>query len=918
MRWSFRGINWTRLLLGAAGVMVCLYSAAVLWAALVLPDIGLRTTFDPTVNRVVPRYLRTDGEHFTTPEPGDVITRLHDRQVIIWPQLLRGLIDLEKESATPVTGLAQADRTALTYVSLNGERLVRVEFERPWSSESFACWFEIDQLPAEEILPSVLWFVLSLGLFLVGALVFWKRPKDESAARFFLLCIVTLGAYMGGYHWSHLISRPALLLVFIVCGVLLPAVLLQFCLTFPQPRGLVQRYPRWIWLSIYGVPLTSTTVLSVAYLRVVWLFRGGAPAADVEQAMMLLRYLTYGQFGCAGLWYFASVLVLVQGWWTAKDHTKRGQAGCILAGALAALGLIAYTLVLAVRDRREFAAGGATWPMFFASLSFTLAFVVSMTRYRLMQLDQLTFYREKYQLDRTLQRMGQAVGQLVDPPTLARRMLQASAELLGVSQGAVYLRDGNPPSYRLAGHLGTAPELTELPPGCPLVEALKTRGAVTAEADDIPAARQLRFLRGEVSQVLAHEGQVLALLVLGAKESGPYGSDDLNLLSAFAQMTALALENAEGHRTIELLNRDLQAKVEKISEQQRRILALQSQLAEQASVRDATATAAPNNDSQTNGTAAQAGFVGSSPTVQNLLRLVKKVADSESAVLIRGESGTGKELLATALHDHSARAGKAFIKVHCAALSSGLLESELFGHVKGGYTGALSDRVGRFEQAHGGTLLLDEIGDISLEVQTKLLRVLQEKTVERVGSNHPIQVDVRIISATHQNLETMIHQGRFREDLYYRLNVISVQVPSLRDRREDIPELVQYFLKKYGTKGGLPLPQLDDDALLALKAYPWPGNVRQLESVVQRAVAVADGTLITINDLPREIRSEATPLAPVTPAGWLSDLADRDRQERDLLVRALTAASGNKAEAARALGLARSTLVSRLKKHGLS
>jgi DNA-binding NtrC family response regulator len=310
--------------------------------------------------------------------------------------------------------------------------------------------------------------------------------------------------------------------------------------------------------------------------------------------------------------------------------------------------------------------------------------------------------------------------------------------------------------------------------------------------------------------------------------------------------------------------------------------------------------------------------------------LVKKVSASQSVVMIRGESGTGKELLARALHDNSPRAGKSFVKVHCAALSPGLLESELFGHVKGAFTGAHRDKVGRFELADGGTLFLDEIGDISLDVQTKLLRVLQEMTFERVGSSEPVKVDVRVIAATHQNLEELMRVGRFREDLYYRLNVISLFVPPLRKRAEDIPELAQHFLVLHAQRSGKPIPQLDDDALARLKAHPWPGNIRQLENVIERAVVVSEGPVITVDDLPVDllpvddpgemIPSERTNGMSGTPHrnGIQVEREERDGRERERLVRALAAADGNKAEAARALGLARSTFLSRLKKYGLS
>jgi transcriptional regulator with GAF, ATPase, and Fis domain len=533
------------------------------------------------------------------------------------------------------------------------------------------------------------------------------------------------------------------------------------------------------------------------------------------------------------------------------------------------------------------------------------------------------FYRAKYQLDRTLQRMGQAIEQLVDPTTLARQLLQAAADVLGVNRGSVYLREGDPPIYRLIDSLGDKPPLTELSLGCPLVEAVQASGAMLSiggrGATGDPVQRQLRFLGGELAHPLAHEGQLVGILVLGQKEVGYYSIDDLNLLGAFTQLTALALKSAERHRTIDGLSRDLQTKVEKISEQQRRILLLQSQLTRQSSPEQAPVPA-PMQTS---------GIVGGSATIQQLMGLVKKVSASQSAVLIRGESGTGKELLARALHDNSPRAGKNFVKVHCAALSPGLLESELFGHVKGAFTGAHRDKVGRFELADGGTLFLDEIGDISLDVQTKLLRVLQEMTFERVGSSEPVEIDVRVIAATHQNLEELMRAGRFREDLYYRLNVISLFVPPLRKRAEDIPELAQHFLVLHAQRAGKPIPQLDDDALARLKAYHWPGNIRQLENVIERAVVVCEGPMISVDDLPIDLlqtddeipfsseHANGAELA-IHRNGIQAEREERDGRESERLVRALAAAEGNKAEAARALGLARSTFLSRLKKYGLS
>jgi DNA-binding NtrC family response regulator len=304
--------------------------------------------------------------------------------------------------------------------------------------------------------------------------------------------------------------------------------------------------------------------------------------------------------------------------------------------------------------------------------------------------------------------------------------------------------------------------------------------------------------------------------------------------------------------------------------------------------------------------------------------------------LILGESGTGKELIAEAIHLASPRVRGPFVRVHCAALSQGLLESELFGHIKGAFTGADRDRIGRFQQADGGTLFLDEIGDINLDVQTKLLRVLQTRSFEKVGSSQPISVDVRIVSATNQDLPALIRAGRFREDLYYRLNVIGIHTPPLRDRKDDIFELAVHFLGLHAHRLGKAVTHISDDAIEALVSHRWPGNVRELENVIERAMVLADGPAITRSELPAELQTPVTsptrtrarrvPIAggrlatrpsPTLTVDSSSYDAELSAYERHRLLDALATASGNKSEAARLLGLPRSTLVSKLKKHGL-
>ncbi len=312
-------------------------------------------------------------------------------------------------------------------------------------------------------------------------------------------------------------------------------------------------------------------------------------------------------------------------------------------------------------------------------------------------------------------------------------------------------------------------------------------------------------------------------------------------------------------------------------------------------------------------------IIGDAPALREVLQKVEQVAPTGSTVLLRGETGTGKELVAHAIHINSTREDKPFVRVNCAALAQGVLESELFGHEKGAFTGAAARRPGRFELADGGTLFLDECGDIPPEVQVKLLRVLQEREFERVGGTETVRVDVRVVSATHRNLEELITQGKFREDLYYRLNVFPIQLPPLRDRLDDLPRLVEHFVGKFNRVTGKTVRGFDQSALAAMAQYAWPGNVRELENVVERAIIVARGPEVTAADLDFGRRAQgATPAAPVpVAAGGRPMQARLQEQERAEIVAAIERNQGNIAQAARQLGINRSTLYYRLRKHGL-
>ncbi len=308
-------------------------------------------------------------------------------------------------------------------------------------------------------------------------------------------------------------------------------------------------------------------------------------------------------------------------------------------------------------------------------------------------------------------------------------------------------------------------------------------------------------------------------------------------------------------------------------------------------------------------------IIGQSGVMQDVFRALEKVVDSNVTVLITGESGTGKELIARAIHFHSqTRAGKPFVAVNCSALPESLLESELFGHEKGAFTGAAGRRMGKFEQANGGTIFLDEIGLMTPATQSKILRILQEREFERVGGNELIKVDVRIISATNKNLEEEMKKGEFREDLFYRISVFPIKLPPLRERRDDIPILSAFFLKKYSQQENKEIEGISPDALDLLLAYNWPGNVRELENAIERAVVLASGPEISAKDLPAAVRSLGEKRiyeADNTLASWIEKL------EEEALRQALLECEGNISQTAKKLGIGRATIYRKAKKYGL-
>jgi formate hydrogenlyase transcriptional activator len=375
---------------------------------------------------------------------------------------------------------------------------------------------------------------------------------------------------------------------------------------------------------------------------------------------------------------------------------------------------------------------------------------------------------------------------------------------------------------------------------------------------------------------LVTRNRILGVLALGRVNDSPYAPDELEYLGFLTKHLTITVENLQVRSELKQLRGDVHVAKPGLDQLPQEMLF--------------------------------EGIVGSSPALQRVLRQVEVVAPTDSGVLIQGETGTGKELIAQAIHKQSARRDRPFIKVNCAAIPSGLLESELFGHEKGAFTGAIARRAGRFELADKGTLFLDEVGDIPLELQSKLLRVLQEKEFERLGSARTQQVDVRIIAATHRDLEKMVEEGTFRRDLYYRLHVFPVTMPALRERREDIPLIVRHYVDKYAQRMKRRIETIPVRTMDALTNYSWPGNVRELQNFVERAVILSPGSCFCP---PLEDLKERTARDPLPSLGSLEEI------EREQVVRALRESNwitGGPNGAAARLGVKRTTLAYRIRK----
>jgi formate hydrogenlyase transcriptional activator len=427
----------------------------------------------------------------------------------------------------------------------------------------------------------------------------------------------------------------------------------------------------------------------------------------------------------------------------------------------------------------------------------------------------------------------------------------------------------------------------------PPVRAFRTGEPVMQSGDELEGLAREWGIHSVVHVPMAGRNGIVGVLSLGTRTEGVFSTDDLPFLTQVARQVAIAIENA---RTFsEVSEEKTKLALEK--------LYLEDELRSELKFEE---------------------IVGRSEALRRVLEQIETVAPTDSTVLIYGETGSGKELIARAVHNLSARKQGAFVKLNCAAIPTGLLESELFGHEKGAFTGAIAQRIGRFELANRGTMFLDEIGEVPLELQPKLLRVLQEREFERLGSARTLRTDARLIAATNRDLEALVREQKFRPDLYYRLNVFPVRVPALRERPEDIPLLVRHFVQQYSRQIGKTIDAIPADTMSALTRYPWPGNIRELQNVIERGVILTIGPVLTVRSEDLQSQSQAPPAMPLAAAAAAAPTGNireaLEEAERQQILAALEKSNwvvaGPDGAAAR-LGLKRSTLQSRMQKLGI-
>ena len=811
----------------------------------------------------------------------------------------------------------------------------RVALDIARGDQRFTAELTLDESPMPW--PAIAATMLTAMMLILGLIARYGRPGDVAALRFWRTTVVYSIVYAGALSWNHLLVHPVLLALFCATLFLAAPLAADFALVFPvAPTRSVRRVRLMVYtpaaLMLLGIAIASAVVVSdfrtgpptdrglvwivrfiMALLvmivvitalglyaqhrrskqargdernQVKWLMIGftlsSLPAfaavpfaiADLE-LFLLVRFRPF-VVAAAILWFASNSLAVLRIRLADVDAIiHRSVAYGMASGGAVAVYL---TVVLGVGLFAERVTGaGGLLPHVLAAL--TAAAMFGPLRDRVGLWIDRRFFRDRVHYVSALRELAERTARIQEPPELARAVVDGSVAALRAMSGALYLRpDGDTDAPLALVHVN----------GCALE----------------PHATFEQAMRPPDSGITIPIGKAGdGVLVLGERRGGDlYSSDDRDLLAALAGQLAIGFENARAYGTIADMSRTLEA-------QNTEILELRDKLEDENRYLKARLAAVDEDDR----------IIGTSKATRELITTLERVAASTANVLLVGESGTGKGLVARKIHASSDRAEGPFIHVDCGAISHGVFESELFGHERGAFTGAVRKRRGHFELADGGTLFLDEIGELPLDLQPKLLRALQERSILRVGGDAPVSIDVRILAATNRDLGAMVSGGAFREDLFYRIRVVEIAVPPLRQRRTDIPALIEHILPRLCRRNGRRRATIADDARDRLEAYGWPGNVRELENVLERAVVLCDAAEIRAGDL---ALSDSVPSIDRLVAGLnIADDATHDEVmeaiERTRLESALRAAGGNQSSAARALGMARTTLINKLRRFGL-
>ncbi len=817
--------------------------------------------------------------------------------------------------------------------------------------------------------------LFGLLLLFLGLTVYLKKPFDPAARIFFLLttCLSAGSTVMFGVQATKNLIGGIGNIIFIFIAPLM----LHFYLIFPERKKTVSRHPILLTLIYVPSLFFSLMHVSTVYRIHQDFMKGEYDLSALSSLPSLLSFIFLLIVIYAGIGLFSmahtfittcssevrkqlqlifwvhllSAIIALPGFYALFQDTELFLSGGRSFPLTTVLSLVLFFLsyLLAIlkyrlmdieivisRSLTYFAVSGITvilYILLFGFFNRTLEFLIGKDHFatylvsalivaflfrplliRIQEWIDKFFYREKYDLHRALETVSQALVMVRNPNEIFQKVFLAVDGNLHINSGTLWLQEQG---GRLLKQISSIPEGEQTPllsfePTAPFAQYLvRTRRGLTQyqvrtdrrfEKDRAGYIDPFHETKTEIFLPLIYENTLLGIIGLGEKRSGDlYSSEDVGLLTTLAHHTAVAMENARAYHEIEGLNLEAEKKVQKIQQQREEILALQQRLLnENTCLREEIQQ---HFDFQE--------IIGSSQPMKDVLAMVEKIAPTSSTVFLRGESGTGKELIARAVHFNSPRREGPFVKVNSAAIPGNLLESELFGHERGAFTGAIKAKRGKFELADGGTLFLDEIGELGMDLQVKLLRVLQEKEFERVGGNKTIKADLRIIAATNRDMEKAISNGDFREDLFYRLNVIGITTPPLRDRREDIRELTIHFLNKFSREMGKSIVNIDPKAMDSLKSYHWPGNIRELANVLERAVVLGEGKTLSVTDLPGSL----APVPNSAPIGMAGNLpVEVEKIERQRILEALEKAGGNKSEAARILGLNRSTFNSKLRK----